>query len=143
MNSNGRFITINGDIFKAFMISSASALEKKKDEINALNVFPVPDGDTGANMSMTMNRAANDLRAVPSGTSLSEVSAKAAKSTLFGARGNSGVIISLFFKGIASALAGVDECDGVIFSPFPPLVPMRQRWRVQRRTNFSTFLRRL
>ena len=116
MNSNNRFVKINGDIFKAFIISASSALENKKEEINALNVFPVPDGDTGANMSMTMARAANDLRACADGAPLSEISTKAAKSTLYGARGNSGVITSLFFKGIANVLSKYDECDGLVFS---------------------------
>ena len=116
MNSNNRFEKINGDVFKAFIISAASALEVKKEEINALNVFPVPDGDTGANMSKTMGRAASDLSALKNGAPLSEVSVKAAKSTLYGARGNSGVIISLFFKGISNVLSKHDECDGLAFS---------------------------
>lgn len=116
MKSSNKFTKINGDIFKAFIISASSALENKKEEINALNVFPVPDGDTGANMSMTMGRAANDLRACADGASLSEIATKTAKSTLYGARGNSGVITSLFFKGIANVLSKYDECDGVIFS---------------------------
>ena len=116
MNSKNNFAKINGDIFKAFILSSAAALEVKREEINALNVFPVPDGDTGANMSMTMGRAESDLSALKDGAPLSEVSVKAAKSTLYGARGNSGVIISLFFKGISNVLSVYDECDGVIFA---------------------------
>lgn len=116
MSISNRFEKINGDIYKAFIISASCALESRKEEINALNVFPVPDGDTGANMSMTMGRAASDLRACPDGAPLSEIAPKVAKSTLYGARGNSGVISSLFFKGLSNVLSKHEWCDGVIFA---------------------------
>ena len=116
MSISNTFEKINGDIYKAFIISASNSLESRKEEINALNVFPVPDGDTGANMAMTIGRAASDLRECPEGTPLTEIAPKVAKSTLYGARGNSGVISSLFFKGLSNVLSKHEWCDGVIFA---------------------------
>ena len=92
--------TISGLNFKNMLISAANAVSAHKQEVNELNVFPVPDGDTGTNMSMTMNAAARELSKVEDGTA-SDISEMAASSLLRGARGNSGVILSLLFRGIA------------------------------------------
>lgn len=106
---------INGDDYKNLIISAAQSLEDSKDEINDLNVFPVPDGDTGSNMSLTVGNAAKELIKAE-GMTLDETAEKTAKAMLHGARGNSGVIISLLFRGIARALKNSFECDGVIWA---------------------------
>ena len=107
--------TINGAEFRRLMISAAASIEINKQTLNELNVFPVPDGDTGTNMSMTINAAANELRKVEDPT-LEKAAAVVSSATLRGARGNSGVILSLLFKGIAKKLKGADECDGVLWA---------------------------
>ena len=98
------------------IISAAASIELNKQALNDLNVFPVPDGDTGTNMSMTINAAASDLRKAED-PSLEKVAALTASATLRGARGNSGVILSLLFKGISRKLKGNTECDGVLWKP--------------------------
>ena len=97
------------------IISAAAAIEINKQALNELNVFPVPDGDTGTNMSMTINAAAGDLRKTedPDITAASKVAASA---MLRGARGNSGVILSLLFRGLSKALKGCENCDGVLWA---------------------------
>ena len=107
--------TINGAEFRRLMISAAASIEINKQTLNELNVFPVPDGDTGTNMSMTINAAATELRKVED-PSLEKAAAVVSSATLRGARGNSGVILSLLFKGIAKKLKGADECDGVLWA---------------------------
>ena len=107
--------TINGAEFRRLMISAAASIEINKQTLNELNVFPVPDGDTGTNMSMTINAAANELRKVED-PSLEKAASVVSSATLRGARGNSGVILSLLFKGIAKKLKGADECDGVLWA---------------------------
>ena len=97
------------------ILSAAAAIELSKQRINELNVFPVPDGDTGTNMSMTLANAATDLRRSDE-PSLTEAADVAASAMLRGARGNSGVILSLLFRGIAKNLKGLDECGGTRFS---------------------------
>ena len=106
---------INGDDYKNLIISAAQSLEDNKNEINDLNVFPVPDGDTGSNMSMTVGNAAKELLKNEH-LSLDETAEKTAKAMLHGARGNSGVIISLMFRGIAKGLKNSFECDGVAWA---------------------------
>lgn len=86
-------------------LMGAAMLERNKASIDAMNVFPVPDGDTGTNMSMTMQRAAAEIRACEFGTA-EEISAAASLGALKGARGNSGVILSQIFRGISQALKG-------------------------------------
>lgn len=93
------------------VISAAAAIEISKDEINNLNVFPVPDGDTGTNMSMTLGNAVADLKKVDS-PSLTKAADVTASALLRGARGNSGVILSLLFRGIAKSLKGEEDCGG-------------------------------
>ncbi|MBE6974421.1 MAG: DAK2 domain-containing protein [Ruminococcaceae bacterium] len=107
--------TINGADFRRLIISAAAGIEIHKQALNELNVFPVPDGDTGTNMSMTINAAANDLRKLED-PALDKAAAQTASATLRGARGNSGVILSLLFKGISKKLKGAAECDGVLWA---------------------------
>ena len=107
--------TINGADFRRLVINAAAAIEINKQALNDLNVFPVPDGDTGTNMSMTINAAAADLRKVED-PSLEKAAATTASATLRGARGNSGVILSLLFKGISKKLKGCEHCDGVLWA---------------------------
>jgi len=107
--------TINGTDLRRMIISAAASIEINKQALNELNVFPVPDGDTGTNMSMTINAAAADLRKLED-PSLEKAAAAASSATLRGARGNSGVILSLLFRGIAKKLKGAEECDGVLWA---------------------------
>jgi len=104
--------TIKGAELNRMIISAAASVEIHKQKLNDLNVFPVPDGDTGTNMSMTINAAANDLKRSAQEATIEGVSAMAASAMLRGARGNSGVILSLLFRGISRRLKGVEECDG-------------------------------
>ena len=107
--------TIRGGTFRRMMINAAASIEINKQALNELNVFPVPDGDTGTNMSMTINAAAADLRKLEDPT-LEKAAGAAASAMLRGARGNSGVILSLLFRGISKALKGHEECDGVLWA---------------------------
>ena len=107
--------TINGADFRRLMISAAASIEIHKQQLNELNVFPVPDGDTGTNMSMTINAAAADLRKLED-PSLEKASGAAASAMLRGARGNSGVILSLLLRGISRKLKGSQICDGVLWA---------------------------
>ncbi len=99
---------INGHIFAEMLISGANALDNNKTAINNMNVFPVPDGDTGINMTLTLS-AVRALRGFD-GT-LAECADKMAPMVLRAARGNSGAILSLFFRGMSKALAGLNEAD--------------------------------
>ena len=107
--------TINGADFRRLMLSAAASIEIHKQQLNDLNVFPVPDGDTGTNMSMTINAAANDLRRTED-PSLEKASAVTASAMLRGARGNSGVILSLLLRGISRKLKGAEVADGVLWA---------------------------
>lgn len=102
---------INGSSYKNALISGANNILKQKDEINALNIFPVPDGDTGTNMSMTIAAAADTLRE-STAVRIDEVAHEAASAMLKSARGNSGVILSLLFRGIANGLKNKEAVDG-------------------------------
>ena len=97
---------INGDQLKAMLLGAYHSFEKNYQVINELNVFPVPDGDTGTNMMHTMASVAKALSAMPSGTDAGEVGAVAARSAIMGARGNSGVILSQLLRGIGKGVAG-------------------------------------
>ena len=107
--------TINGADFRRLMLSAAASIEIHKQQLNDLNVFPVPDGDTGTNMSMTINAAATDLRKTEDPT-LEKAAAVAASAMLRGARGNSGVILSLLLRGISKKLKGAEIADGVLWA---------------------------
>ncbi len=102
---------INGQILKQAIISGANNICSQKARINDLNIFPVPDGDTGTNMSMTIMAAVKELEKLDS-DEVSVVAKKAASAMLRGARGNSGVITSLFFRGFSSGLEGKSEANG-------------------------------
>ena len=106
---------INGADLRRMIISAAAAIEINKQALNELNVFPVPDGDTGTNMSMTINAASADLRKTEDPT-LDQAAKVAASAMLRGARGNSGVILSLLFRGISKKLKGVQDADGVLWA---------------------------
>ena len=106
---------INGSCYKNALISGANNILRHKDEVNALNIFPVPDGDTGTNMSMTIQAAAATLEETDS-PGIAEVAAAAASAMLKSARGNSGVILSLLFRGIANGLKGKDSINGKDFT---------------------------
>lgn len=101
---------IDGSILAAGFISGANMLYNKRNEVDALNVFPVPDGDTGTNMSMTANALAKALDEVKS-ESVSKVCDTMSYATLRGARGNSGVILSQYFRGIAKYMKGKNTCS--------------------------------
>ena len=107
--------TINGADFRRMLISAAASIEIHKQQLNELNVFPVPDGDTGTNMSMTINAAAADLRKTED-PSLEKASQVTASAMLRGARGNSGVILSLLFRGLSKKLKGTEIADGVLWA---------------------------
>lgn len=107
--------TINGADFRRLIISSAASIEINKKALNELNVFPVPDGDTGTNMSMTIGSAVADLKKAEDPT-LGKAASITASATLRGARGNSGVILSLLFRGMSNVLKGNDVCNGVLFA---------------------------
>ena len=100
---------INGQVFRDMVLSGANAIDNEKEKINSLNVFPVPDGDTGINMSLTMQAAKKNL--LTFNGDLSQCADVVASSLLRGARGNSGVILSLFFRGISKELKGLQEAD--------------------------------
>ena len=102
---------INGSCYKNAVISGANNIISHKEEINALNIFPVPDGDTGTNMSMTIAGAVEALENMDS-QNVSEIASATASAMLKSARGNSGVILSLLFRGIANGLKGAAVIDG-------------------------------
>ena len=106
---------INGSDFRRLVINAAANIENNKQQLNELNVFPVPDGDTGTNMSMTINAASADLRKVEDPT-LEKAAKTAASAMLRGARGNSGVILSLLMRGISNVLKGKTQADGVLWA---------------------------
>ena len=106
---------INGADLRRMILSAAASIEIHKQKLNELNVFPVPDGDTGTNMSMTIHAAAVDLRKTED-PDLYKAAKTAASAMLRGARGNSGVILSLLFRGLSRHLKGFTECDGVVWA---------------------------
>ena len=106
---------INAEEFKNMVISAGASITSNLQTINDLNVFPVPDGDTGSNMSMTINSAVNDIRGIEAET-VGDVAAKTASAMLRGARGNSGVILSLLFRGMSKILKGATVCDAAMWA---------------------------
>ena len=103
---------IKGSVLRDAIISGANAIENKKRAVDELNIFPVPDGDTGTNMSMTMAAGRKELMGLGDDETAGAVAAKAASALLRGARGNSGVITSLLFRGFSKGLKGLDEAGG-------------------------------
>ena len=106
---------ITGALFKEMILHAAAAISARTQEINDLNVFPVPDGDTGTNMSMTIAAAVNELSG-KSLTRLDEAASVTASALLRGARGNSGVILSLLFRGLSRGLKGMESADSAAFA---------------------------
>ncbi len=106
---------IDGSLFKQMIINGAVNLDNNSDYIDELNVFPVPDGDTGTNMKLTLNAGAKEIINLNS-NSIAEVAKKLSRGLLMGARGNSGVILSQLFRGFASGVEGHDTADTVVFS---------------------------
>ena len=100
---------ITGQMFRDSIISAANNLTNSRQAVDALNIFPVPDGDTGTNMSMTITAAAKEMAALPDDCTIEEASARCASALLRGARGNSGVILSLIFRGFSKGFKGISE----------------------------------
>lgn len=107
---------INGDVLRRAIISGANNISNNKKIVDELNVFPVPDGDTGTNMSMTIQNAAKELKVADSKSSVADIAQTAASALLRGARGNSGVILSLLFRGFAKGLKDkhVAEAEDIV-----------------------------
>ncbi|WP_294517917.1 DAK2 domain-containing protein [uncultured Pseudoflavonifractor sp.] len=103
--------TIDGASFQRMVIHAAASINSRKQEINELNVFPVPDGDTGTNMSLTISTAAAEMKKKAAAT-VGEAAAMNASALLRGARGNSGVILSLLFRGFSKAVKDKETIDG-------------------------------
>lgn len=102
---------INGPLLKDIFKGAVNYLISMKEEVNALNVFPVPDGDTGTNMSLTSKSALKQIDSLEGDFTVADVSAAAARGALMGARGNSGVILSQLLRGFSEGLEGIDEAD--------------------------------
>ena len=102
---------ITGQMFRDGIISGANNISNSRQAVDALNVFPVPDGDTGTNMSMTIGAASKEVSPLDDGAPISEVSKRCASALLRGARGNSGVILSLIFRGFSKAFKDIDEAS--------------------------------
>lgn len=107
--------TINGAMFKEMLLFGTVSIAQAQQAINDLNVFPVPDGDTGTNMSLTIQTAAQGLKKIEPAT-VDQAASVTASALLRGARGNSGVILSLLFRGISKELKGCKEADGAAFA---------------------------
>ena len=106
---------IDAAAFQKMVLHAAAALNAQKQAINDLNVFPVPDGDTGTNMSMTIGTAVTELRKSAPAT-LTQAADLTASALLRGARGNSGVILSLLFRGMSKGLKGLETADAAAFA---------------------------
>lgn len=104
--------TIDGKMFRAMVETGANLLHNNHPEIDALNVFPVPDGDTGTNMSLTFTNGAAEVKKLQS-DNLGDIAKTLSKGLLMGARGNSGVILSQIFRGVAKSLKGKETADSV------------------------------
>lgn len=100
---------ITGLLFRDSIISAANNISNSRQAVDALNVFPVPDGDTGTNMSMTITAAAKEMATLADDCTIEEASSKCASSLLRGARGNSGVILSLIFRGFSKGFRGLES----------------------------------
>ena len=100
--------SINGKLLKEMFISGANHLQNNKDLIDKLNVFPVPDGDTGTNMSLTIASAIKELKTIKS-DSITDLGKALSKGSLMGARGNSGVILSQIIRGISKSIEGKND----------------------------------
>lgn len=102
---------ITGLMFRDGIISASNNINSNREKVDALNIFPVPDGDTGTNMSMTISAAAREVKDMPDDSPIDDVAKKCASALLRGARGNSGVILSLIFRGFSKAFKGMESAD--------------------------------
>ncbi|SHE60437.1 DAK2 domain-containing protein [Clostridium fallax] len=109
------YTKINGKHFYNMVVNASNRLEEESDFVNSLNVFPVPDGDTGTNMSMTFKAAVREIEGMQNST-VAEISKKLAKGALMGARGNSGVILSQILRGISKGLEDKEEVTSKEFA---------------------------
>ncbi|MCX4357374.1 MAG: DAK2 domain-containing protein [Oscillospiraceae bacterium] len=109
-------MTISGKLLRDAVISGANNIYNHRQEVDELNVFPVPDGDTGTNMSMTIKNAVGELKNTSDGATAGEVAKKASSAMLRGARGNSGVILSLIFRGLSKGLSGKETASAADLS---------------------------
>lgn len=109
------YSSLDCSLFKRIICGGADRLKSKTAEINNLNVFPVPDGDTGDNMSLTMNAGVASMNGTES-ESIGDAASALSRGMLLGARGNSGVILSQFWSGVAKQLEGTNECDATEFA---------------------------
>lgn len=109
-------MNITGKLFRDAVISGANNIQNQKQAVDELNVFPVPDGDTGTNMSMTIGAALAEMKNLSAEITAGEAAKTAASAMLRGARGNSGVILSLIFRGLSKGLAGKAEADAKALS---------------------------
>lgn len=103
---------LTGKMFRDGVISASNNIANNRSAVDALNIFPVPDGDTGTNMSMTIGSAAKEMAVLPDECTVGEAASKCASALLRGARGNSGVILSLIFRGFAKGFKGLEQADG-------------------------------
>ncbi len=103
---------LTGKMFRDGVISAANNIANSRKSVDALNIFPVPDGDTGTNMSMTIGAAAKEMAVLPDTCSIGEAASKCAAALLRGARGNSGVILSLIFRGFSKGFKELEEANG-------------------------------
>lgn len=104
-------LLLTGSILRDSLISAGISIQNHRKEVDRLNVYPVPDGDTGTNMSLTMNAAVKELEMLDDSVSVSKVAETAAGTLLRGARGNSGVILSLIFRGLAKGMSGLESAE--------------------------------
>ena len=109
-------MTLTGKLFRDAVISGANNISNNRVAVDELNVFPVPDGDTGTNMSMTIGNALPELKAAGDAITAGDAAKMTASAMLRGARGNSGVILSLIFRGLSKGLAGKTEADAKMLS---------------------------
>lgn len=107
---------ITGKLLRDAVISGANNIANLRQEVDELNVFPVPDGDTGTNMHMTIKNALAELQNIPDGAACCDVAKTTASAMLRGARGNSGVILSLLFRGLSKGMAGRETADAAVLS---------------------------
>ncbi|TMD55428.1 MAG: DAK2 domain-containing protein [Chloroflexi bacterium] len=129
---------VDGQLFKLALLGSLSWLTANQEEVNRLNVFPVPDGDTGTNMLLTLQSAVEDIRESDA-KEISKIAALAAHGSLMGARGNSGVILSQIFRGFAKHVQGKAELTPAeLADAFEEAGARRPRPRPRTRTRAST-----
>ena len=107
---------LDAEQFRRMIVAGANRLEENKKEVDELNVFPVPDGDTGTNMSLTVMSAAREVLKAGDDASVEVVAKALSSGALRGARGNSGVIVSQLFRGMYRGLKGTEEIDAAAWA---------------------------